>query len=191
VRTLGKLSALTKDENDPIMRLNPTLYNVVKEAKADPNNFTDPFHQIMRQQHQWIDNTKDKYIKDVLYRSDLDHPMSQHNQTSKLEQRMKVSFPQTKNQPLQPGQKPPQFQMNGYYDQEAVSLNNAFKPPKNDFLQPIDNRLYNPSENFNQGNQNKMYQANTELLAEIERTQKMRQFERSQRDLGRMQEVVQ
>ena len=29
VRTLGKLSELTKVEEDPIMRLNPTLYKVV------------------------------------------------------------------------------------------------------------------------------------------------------------------
>lgn len=55
VRTVGKLAELTKAEDDPIMRLNPTLYKVVQEARADPKNFTDPFQKIMEQQHQWID----------------------------------------------------------------------------------------------------------------------------------------
>lgn len=49
VRTVGKLAELTKPEDDPIMRLNPTLYKVVQEARADPNNFTDPFQKIMEQ----------------------------------------------------------------------------------------------------------------------------------------------
>lgn len=49
VRTLGKLADLTKTEDDPIMRLNPTLYKVVQERRADPKNFTDPFQKIMEQ----------------------------------------------------------------------------------------------------------------------------------------------
>jgi hypothetical protein len=49
VRTVGKLADLTKTEEDPIMRLNPTLYKVVQEAKPDPKNFTDPFAKIMEQ----------------------------------------------------------------------------------------------------------------------------------------------
>ena len=47
VRTVGKLSELVKPEEDPIMRLNPSLYKVVQEARADPANFTDPFQKIM------------------------------------------------------------------------------------------------------------------------------------------------
>ena len=49
VRTVGKLADLTMAEEDPIMRLNPTLYKVVQEARADPKNFTDPFQKIMEQ----------------------------------------------------------------------------------------------------------------------------------------------
>ena len=42
IRTMGLMKDLTKKEDDPIMRLNPTLYKVV-ENKQDPSNFTDPF----------------------------------------------------------------------------------------------------------------------------------------------------
>lgn len=48
IRTMGLMKDLTKKEDDPIMRLNPTLYKVV-ENKQDPNNFTDPFQKIMQQ----------------------------------------------------------------------------------------------------------------------------------------------
>ena len=83
---------------------------------------------------------------------------------------MKVSFPQTKDQPLPAGQKPARFELNGFYAKEAVSLNGGFQAPKSDFLQPVDDRIYNPNENFHQDHQNKLYKANAELLAEIERT---------------------
>lgn len=72
-----------------------------------------------------------------------------------------------------------------------MSLNGGFQAPKSNFLQPVDNRIYNPNENFNQDHQNKLYKANTALLAEIERTQQMRQMERSRRDYERMQEIGQ
>lgn len=61
------------------MRLNPSLYKVVQEARADPANFTDPFQKIMEQQHQWADRGDSQYIKNFVYRSDLDHPLSMHN----------------------------------------------------------------------------------------------------------------
>ena len=72
-----------------------------------------------------------------------------------------------------------------------MSLNGGFKAPKNDFLQPVDNRIYNPAETFNQDHQNKLYKANTELLAEIEKTQQMRQAERSRRTIDKMQDMAQ
>ena len=83
---------------------------------------------------------------------------------------MKVAFPQTRDQPLASGQKPAKFELNGFYDKEAVALNGGFKPPKSTYLQPVDNRIYNPSENFNQDHKNKIYRANHELLQEIERS---------------------
>jgi hypothetical protein len=39
---MGIIDKLTKDEDDPIMKLNPTLYKVVQE-KRDESNFTNPF----------------------------------------------------------------------------------------------------------------------------------------------------
>ena len=103
---------------------------------------------------------------------------------------MKVSFPRTRDQPLPRGQNPAKFELNGYYEKDAVSLNGGFKPHMNNYLQPVDNRIYNPSENFNQDHQNKLYKANTALLAEIERTQQMRQMERSRRDIDKVQDMV-
>lgn len=86
-------------------------------------------------------------MKDVVYRSDLDHPNSMHNTTSGQNASMQVQFPQTQD-PYQ-GANPPQFTMNGYYDKDATSIKNGFKPPTNQFLQPVDQRLYNDKETFN------------------------------------------
>jgi len=47
---MGGLKDLTKREDDPIMKLNPTLYKVV-ENNLDKSNFTDPFQKIMQQQN--------------------------------------------------------------------------------------------------------------------------------------------
>jgi len=53
LRTVGNLKDLTKQDEDPVMQLNPTLYKQVQVSK-EQNNFTDPFHKIMEQQNQWI-----------------------------------------------------------------------------------------------------------------------------------------
>jgi len=42
--------------------------------------------------------------------------------------------------------------MNGYYDKDAASLKNGFKGDQNQFLQPVDKRIFNSKENFNQNN---------------------------------------
>jgi len=44
---MGLIKDLTKDEDDPIMKLNPTLYKVVQANKRDEANFADPFQKIM------------------------------------------------------------------------------------------------------------------------------------------------
>ena len=53
MRTMGLIKDLTKEEDDPIMKLNPTLYRVVQANKAEDTNFTDPFQKIMQQQSKW------------------------------------------------------------------------------------------------------------------------------------------
>jgi hypothetical protein len=80
------------------MKLNPTLYKVV-ENKLDQSNFTDPFQKIMQQQSSWIStNQKHGYVKDMVYRTDLDHPNSMHNKLTGQQESMQVNFPKTANQ---------------------------------------------------------------------------------------------
>ena len=73
--------------------------------------------------------------------------------------------------------------MNGYYDKDSLSLKGAFKPHTNNHINAIDPRIVDSKENFNQDNKNKIYQPNIELLAEIERTQKLREYQRHQRKI--------
>ena len=64
-----------------------------------------------------------------------------------------------------------------------MSLNGGFKAPQTKGLQPVDNRLYNNKEPFNQKLVNKVYQANSALLQEIEDSRRVREIERSRRQL--------
>ena len=93
MRTMGKLSDIGKPEDDPIMQLNPTLYKQV-QVNRDTANYTDPFHKIMEQQNLWIENNQTHgFIKDMVYRSDIDHPNSMHNYITSQEN--KVHLPKT------------------------------------------------------------------------------------------------
>ena len=123
LKTIGQIKDLTKDEHDPIMKMNPTLYKVVDANKNIDKNFSDPFYKIMEQQQTWINNSS--YIKDIVYRSDLDHPNSQHNTTTQVSASMQVQFPKSANQG---GYDPSKAQMtlNGYYDKNALSLKGGF-----------------------------------------------------------------
>jgi|TARA_B110000305_G_C19114419_1_gene481307 hypothetical protein len=49
LKTIGQIKDLTKEEDDPIMKMNPTLYKVVDANKNIDGNFSDPFHKIMEQ----------------------------------------------------------------------------------------------------------------------------------------------
>ena len=69
----------------------------------------------------------------MVYRSDLDHPNSLHNETTKQTQKMEVQFPQTVN-----SAKKPVYGLNGFYDQNPASLKGAFVPHKNQYLAPVD-----------------------------------------------------
>lgn len=126
-------------------------------------------------------NQNEGYIKDIVYRSDLDHPNSMHNVTSGTSAKMNVQFPKTENQVNGSTKEETKLTLNGYYDKEPMSLKGKFKEHTNKFLNPVDTRMYNQNENFNHENQNKLYKPNQELLFEIERTQKMREYERSRR----------
>lgn len=123
IKSIGLLKDLTKEEDDPIMKLNPTLYKVVDANKNIDKNFSDPFGKIMEQQQTWINNSS--YIRDIVYRTDLDHPNSQHNTTAGVSDSMQVQFPQSANQG---GYDPSNAKMtlNGYYDKNALSLKGGF-----------------------------------------------------------------
>lgn len=73
------------------------------------------------------------------------------------------------------------MQMNGYYDKNSLSLKNNFNANTNKYLMPVDNRLHDKDQSFNQDNENKLYKPNEELLLEIERHQKMRELQRNKR----------
>ena len=81
--------------------------------------------------------------------------------------------------------------MNGFYQKEGASLKNGFTAPKNQLVQPVDQRLYDGGEMFNQKNQNFLYKPNEELLVEIEKAQKMREYQRTKRNLESGQYVEQ
>lgn len=83
------------------------------------------------------------------------------------------------------------FTLNGYYNKDAASLKNGFKPHDNKFVQPVDKRLFNEKENFNQDNVNNLYKPNEELLFEIQQTQKLSEFKRTNRQNMDRQEVEQ
>jgi hypothetical protein len=119
----------------------------------------------------------------MVYRTDIDHPLSMHNTITN--QNIKVEFPKTANN-LQ-GQKA-QFTLNGYYSKEPVSLKNGFKADPTALVQPVDYRIYNEQENFNQKNLNNVYQPNFELLNEIQNAKQQREYQRTIRH--EQQEII-
>ena len=134
------------------MKLNPTLYKIVDQSRENQNNFTDPFQKIMQQQDMWIKDAS--YIKSSIYRTDLDHPNSQHNITTGQSASMQVQIPKT--QAPSAGK----VTLNGYYDKESMSLKNGFQEHTVKGISPMDNRFINQKENFNFQKKNKLYQLN-------------------------------
>ena len=73
--------------------------------------------------------------------------------------------------------------MGKYYEKEPLVLQNAFKAKTNDVVQPVDERMFHDQAKvtFNEENKNNLYRPNEQLLLEIERTQKLREYERIER----------
>ena len=95
MRTLGLVKNIGKEEeDDPIMKLNPTLYKAVSISSSQ-NNFTNPFQSIMEKQSQWIDHNKSAFVKNLVYRTDLDHPNSMHSSITGQSTKRQVQFPKT------------------------------------------------------------------------------------------------
>lgn len=88
-------------------------------------------------------NQNEGYIKDMIYRTDLDHPNSMHNVTSGMSQKMNIDFPKTENQINGSKAAGAKLTLNGYYDKQPMSLKGGFKEHQNKFLNPVDTRMYN------------------------------------------------
>jgi len=110
----------------------------------------------MEQQNNWINS--DGYIKNMVYRSDLDHPMSMHNTVTG--NNIKVQFPKTEDQMANI----PKYSLNGYFARDPTSLKDGFQTHDNKFVQPVDNRMFNENETFHKENHNQLYHPNQELL---------------------------
>lgn len=92
---------------------------------------------------------------------------------------MQVRFPKSANDPANQGAF---MSVNGYYDKEAITLKNGFKAPTGPA--PPDGRMDTAAGRLgaNAERSNKLYEANTALLNEIQRTQQARQYQRYQRE---------
>jgi hypothetical protein len=69
MRTLGLIT------KDPILQMNPSFYGGVQ--KSDKK--VDPFSVIQSQKDQWNKSAHNAYIKDLVFHTDLDHPMGLHS----------------------------------------------------------------------------------------------------------------
>lgn len=162
LRAIDSLAKITQDdEDDPIMKLNPSLYKVVAEKKVD-DQMADSFATILRQQGKWMDRSG--FIRDAVNRAELDHPHSLHNATTGSGADP-VRFPASSNDPANQRD---HLQLNGYYDREAITLQNAFVPPEGPIS--VDTRMMTGAKlGSNLQDRNQIYSPNAELLAEIAR----------------------
>lgn len=63
----------------------------------------------------------------MVYHTDIDHPMSLHNQSAGLSNSLKVEFPKSNLSGTQ-------LRLGGFYDKDPYILQNKFKPHNNDHL---------------------------------------------------------
>lgn len=77
----------------------------------------------------------------MIYRTDIDHPNSIHNQTTGQTNKISVNFPNASEQNYHT-----KIAMNGFYNKDALCLKNQFDQPGNPQLISLDNR---DTRNFN------------------------------------------
>ncbi|CDW81926.1 UNKNOWN [Stylonychia lemnae] len=184
LRTLGMMDNKSKD---PILNLNPTFYTNSLQSNQTQSQLRslDPYNDIFNKQKDYHTTTQQNaYIKDFIYRTDFDHPLSFHNQTidPNFMPQLQVNFPPLVTEKTL---KNTTLVQNGFYSKEPLTLNsNSFKEPRNQtFVQTMDERMmpFNDKENYNGGNvfqqQNLLYQANQELLMDIEAKQKEQEYQ--------------
>jgi hypothetical protein len=158
--SLAKIAA-EEDQNDAVMKLNPTLYKVVSEGK--PDHMQDAFATILKQQGRRMDRSG--FVSDAVNRAELDHPHSLHNAATGQGEQQLVRFPESSNDPANQNDF---LQLGGYYDREALSLQGGFQPPGGPIN--VDTRMMTGAKlGSNLQDKNQIYQPNAELLSEIAR----------------------
>ena len=74
---LRTMELLSNRNNDPILNVNPIFFGSEKEPKPI---IKDGFSLMKEQEHLWREAGKHKFVKDMIYHSDFDHPLSFHNE---------------------------------------------------------------------------------------------------------------
>ena len=121
LKTVGLAKNLSRD---PILNLNPSFYQRNQNLTSS-QQLSDPYVEAFRKTQEYLQSDKG-LVKDFIYRSDFDHPLSVHNQTLNLPG-YPVTFP-----PLVETEqiKGTTLQINGFYSKEPYTLNPNFKEPQ-------------------------------------------------------------
>lgn len=138
-RDLKSMEIVTNRNKDPIMNLNAAFFTHDKKAPLP----SDPYEEIFKKQKEVQDQNlapKSGYLKGLVYRTDIDHPLSFHNQTlNNYVPTYKVAFP-----PLVTAKDLASVEMvkNGFYSKENFSLKGAYKENINsNLVMPLDERF--------------------------------------------------
>eukprot|EP00347_Sterkiella_histriomuscorum_P012914 403366738 len=183
---LKTMQMMNNQGKDPILNLNPSFFG----KQSQDNKTSDPYSEIYKLQKDYQPSTQaNAYLKDFIYRTDFDHPLSFHNQTlhPTYNPPMQVNFPPLVSEQTM---KNTTLVQNGFYSKEPLTLNlntdlNAIKnlsmQPYQPFVYTLDERMIpmTGKENFNGGNvfqqnENMLYQPNVDILNDIDFKQKER-----------------
>ena len=143
-----KTVALAKNfSRDPILNLNPSFYQRTQASGA--NDMADPYSEAFRRTQEYQQSQKNGFVKDFIYRTDFDHPLSYHNQTLN-QPACPVNFPALVEEKTL---KNTTLVMNGFYSKEPLTLNiNAFTEPetKHGYVTTMDERMmpFSNKENY-------------------------------------------
>ena len=132
---------------DPILNLNPSFYQ--RSYGQSANDQADPFSDAYKRTLEYKPSQSNAFVKDFIYRTDFDHPLSFHNQTLN-QPGYPVSFPSLVEEKTL---KSTTLVMNGFYSKEPLTLNlNAYNEPetKQGFVTTLDERMmpFSNKENY-------------------------------------------
>ena len=154
-----------KVSGQPVLNLNCAFFGAQKEGTAVPDAHAETFAR--QKDFNATAAERNKYIKGLVYHTDMDHPLSFHHQT--LDSSTRVAF-----SPLQSEQqmKNTKLVQNGFYSSKPLSLAGAYKGPKESSLvMPLDERFaFNTKDTFQRGTNvflkgNLLYEPNAELMS--------------------------